>query len=170
MKQLDLADAKFVLGRSLMELNRMQIAQAQSVNEPEIRLCARQAYAHYIPRIGKEPAPINADYSSMIADGSVYIGIDDTKRMIGFIVFYKDAGSMFIENVAILPSFQGHGFGKRLIAFCEQEARQQNIFKVSLYTNEKMTENVAMYQKMGYLEVGRRHEDGFNRVFFEKLL
>lgn len=33
-----------------------------------------------------------------------------------------------------------------------------------LYTNEKMTENLSIYPKLGYVEVGRRTENGFNRV------
>ena len=31
-----------------------------------------------------------------------------------------------------------------------------------------MTENLSFYPRMGYAEVDRRHEDGFDRVFFEK--
>lgn len=41
---------------------------------------------------------------------------------------------------------------------------------VHLYTNEKMVENLAIYPRLGYAETGRRHEDGFNRVYFEKRL
>ena len=39
-----------------------------------------------------------------------------------------------------------------------------------LYTNEKMTANLSIYLRLGYTETGRRIEDGFKRVFFEKLL
>jgi len=41
---------------------------------------------------------------------------------------------------------------------------------VELYTNEIMTENIAIYTRLGYDEIERKHEDGFNRVFFRKLL
>jgi len=43
-------------------------------------------------------------------------------------------------------------------------------FAVHLYTNEKMTDNLSIYPRLGYVEVARRHEDGFDRVFFEKRL
>jgi hypothetical protein len=33
-----------------------------------------------------------------------------------------------------------------------------------------MTENLSIYPRLGYVEVARRSEDGFNRVFFEKQL
>ena len=37
-----------------------------------------------------------------------------------------------------------------------------------LYTNARMTENLSLYPHLGYVEVERREEDGFDRVFFEK--
>lgn len=33
-----------------------------------------------------------------------------------------------------------------------------------------MTDNLSIYPRLGYVEVERRLEDGFNRVFFEKRL
>lgn len=60
--------------------------------------------------------------------------------------------------------------GKALIAFCENEARRLGLDAVRLYTNEKMTANLSIYLRLGYTETGRRIEDGFKRVFFEKLL
>ena len=77
---------------------------------------------------------------------------------------------MFLENVAVLPAAAGWGIGKSLIAFCETEARRFGLGAVHLYTNEKMIENLAIYPRLGYGEVDRRMEDGFNRVFFVKHL
>lgn len=57
-----------------------------------------------------------------------------------------------------------------LINFCENAARQRGMNVVHLYTNEKMTDNLAIYPKLGYVEVSRRTENGFNRVYFEKPL
>ena len=42
--------------------------------------------------------------------------------------------------------------------------------RLSLYTNEVMTENQAIYTHLGYREVGRHTEDGYRRVYMEKLL
>jgi hypothetical protein len=55
-----------------------------------------------------------------------------------------------------------------LIGFCEEAAWRQGFGKVQLYTNEKMTENLSIYPKLGYVEIDRRTENGFNRVYFEK--
>ena len=39
-----------------------------------------------------------------------------------------------------------------------------------LYTNEMMTDNLSIYPKLGYVKVAQGTEDGFKRIYFEKLL
>jgi hypothetical protein len=38
------------------------------------------------------------------------------------------------------------------------------------YTHELMIENISLYRRLGYKEVERRAEEGFQRVFRRKLL
>ena len=132
-----------------------------------IRDCANRAYARYISAIGRRPAPMDADYASLIDGRSVYISFDGQEFQ-GFIACYPKNGSMLLDIVAVHPWFQGRGVGKKLIAFCEGQAVQLGLRNVCLYTNEKMTDNLSIYPKLGYVEVDRRTEDGFNRVYFEK--
>jgi ribosomal protein S18 acetylase RimI-like enzyme len=146
------------------------IRQAEAADEPDIRNCAEQAYAPYVPLIGRKPAPMIADFGAQIAAGHIYVATGDDGIFQGFIVFYPEERHILLENVAVLPRAAGRGIGKALIRFCENEARQGGFSAVHLYTNEKMTENLSIYPRLGYAEVGRRSEDGFNRVFFEKPL
>jgi len=55
-----------------------------------------------------------------------------------------------------------------LMDHAEDMARAQGLAAVTLFTNEKMHENIALYTKIGFTETGRKTEDGFNRVFFRK--
>jgi ribosomal protein S18 acetylase RimI-like enzyme len=146
------------------------IRQASAKDEPAIRDCAEQAYVRYVPLIGRKPAPMVADFEAQIAAGDVYVATDDEDDVQGFIVFYPEGRHILLENVAVRPSAAGRGIGRSLIRFCEVEARRRGFHAVHLYTNEKMTENLSIYPRLGYVEVGRRTEDGFNRVFFEKPL
>ena len=146
------------------------IRQAIASDEPEIRECAEQAYAQYVPLIGRKPAPMVADFATQIAEGEVFVATDDQDGFQGFIVFSAEGRRVLLENVAVLPRAVGRGVGKALINFCENAARERGIGAVFLYTNEKMTENLSIYARLGYAEVGRRIEDGFNRVYFEKVL
>ncbi|MES2205984.1 MAG: GNAT family N-acetyltransferase [Pseudomonadota bacterium] len=146
------------------------IRRAEVSDEPNIRKCAEQAYDRYVPLMGQKPAPMVADYATQIAEGKVYIATDEQSNFQGFIVFYAEEAHILLENVAVLPSAAGRGVGKALINFCEQAGRQLGLSAVHLYTNEKMVENLSIYPKLGYSEVARRTEDGFNRIYFEKTL
>ncbi|MFZ2871296.1 GNAT family N-acetyltransferase [Zavarzinia sp.] len=113
---------------------------------------------------------MRADYGAQIEAGDGYVALDEVGCLLGFIVFYPRDSVMMLENVAVMPSAAGRGVGKSLISYCESEARRRGLGAVSLYTNEKMAENLSIYPRLGYAEVARRTEDGFNRVYFEKPL
>ncbi|WP_455926208.1 GNAT family N-acetyltransferase [Pseudomonas putida] len=146
------------------------IRLAQAKDEPAIRHCAEQAYARYVPALGRKPAPMTADFTAQIAAGSVYVAMNEQATLEGFVVFYAEHDHVLLENVAVLPSATGRGIGKSLISFCESASQRLGLKAVQLYTNEKMTDNRLMYARLGYVEVGRRTEHGFERVYFEKHL
>lgn len=144
------------------------IRPATAADETAIRACATAAYSKYIAAIGRKPAPMTADYTAHIARGEVHVAVDDAGALLGFIVFFSEGKSMQLENVAVQPEAAGQGIGKGLVKLCEDEARRRGHAVVKLYTNEKMTENISLYPRLGYKETGRRSEHGFDRVFFEK--
>jgi N-acetylglutamate synthase-like GNAT family acetyltransferase len=146
------------------------IRPAKAKDEPAIRHCAEQAYARYVPEIGRKPAPMTADFTAQIAAGIVYVATDEDATFQGFVVFYAQEEHVLLENVAVLPSAAGRGVGKSLISFCESAGRQLGMNAVHLYTNEMMTDNLSIYPKLGYIQVALRTEHGFKRVYFEKSL
>ncbi|MFT3803641.1 MAG: GNAT family N-acetyltransferase [Burkholderiaceae bacterium] len=146
------------------------IRRALAGDETAVRACVEDAYAHYVPLIGRKPAPMLADYAAQIAAGQVYVATQGSDTVLGLIVFFPVEQSMFLENVAVCKAAAGKGIGKSLIRFCEDEARRLGLASVSLYTNERMVDNLGMYPRLGYVEVGRRREAGFDRVFFEKFM
>jgi ribosomal protein S18 acetylase RimI-like enzyme len=131
------------------------------------RALVRRAYALYVPRMGKEPAPMLADYGALIAAGEVH-ALEDAGSPAALIVIYPKDDALFIENIAVDPGAQGRGHGRTLLAFAEREARRLGLEFLRLYTNARMTENLAYYPSLGFRETERREEDGYSRVFFEK--
>ena len=141
-----------------------------------IRRVAHAAYALYVPRIGREPAPMVADFAASVAAGTVWVAAapEPDFAVMGFVVAYPEIESggkhWHLENVAVDPAAQGHGLGGALIAHAEDLARADGARAVELYTNLKMTENQSLYPRLGYVEKGRGVEDGFDRVFYRKEL
>jgi ribosomal protein S18 acetylase RimI-like enzyme len=72
--------------------------------------------------------------------------------------------------VAVHPAYQGQGIGRRLLQLAEVEALRQGFAHIDLYTHERMTENIALYQRLGYVETARRTEKGYQRVYMRKTL
>ena len=144
------------------------IRQAQATDQRAVVACVRAAYSKYLVRMGKEPAPLHADYEALIAQGVVYVLADDKEGVRGALVMIPQKRSMFVENVAVDPRFQGQGLGQMLMAFVEQQARKEQLNEIRLYTNELMTENLRFYHKLGFEEESRRVQDGYHRVFLRK--
>jgi ribosomal protein S18 acetylase RimI-like enzyme len=59
-------------------------------------------------------------------------------------------GEYYISNVAVLPRFQGHGIGSRLLAFAEHQARSVGLSRVSLCVDMDNDGAFRLYQRMGY--------------------
>jgi ribosomal protein S18 acetylase RimI-like enzyme len=147
----------------------MEIRQARVTDLHGIRRCAEAAYSIYVPRMGKRPAPMVADFARLIGDGNVHV-LSDGGTIAGFAVFYVRGNHVHLENVAVHPDFQKRGHGVQLIAYAEHFAAEAGMNAVELYTNVKMAENLSLYPRLGYKEIGRWQEDGFDRVFFRKTL
>lgn len=142
------------------------IRHAKPDDAAAIREIAEASYARYVPRIGRRPAPMDADVDAQVGQGVLYV-YDDGKPL-GYIAFWPEGGAMVLDAVGVAPEASGRGIGKALIGFCEAEAARLELERISLYTNAKMTENLSMYPHLGYVETHRMVQDGFDRVFFEK--
>lgn len=132
-----------------------------------LRALVRAAYAKYIPRLGREPAPMLDDYAARIAAGQAWV-LEEDGALLGALILEDEPGALLLYNIAIAPEAQGKGIGRRLIAFTEAEARCRGYALLRLYTNAKMVENVAMYPRLGFTETHRGSEAGHRRVYFEK--
>jgi ribosomal protein S18 acetylase RimI-like enzyme len=144
-----------------------EIVQAARGDARAVAECVRAAYAHYVERIGREPAPMTADYEALIDAGEVWVARAG-EDVAGVLVLRPQPPALQLENIAVAPGRQGQGLGRALMAFAEDRARAEGLAEVVLYTNERMTENLRFYPALGYAETGRAVQDGFARVFYRK--
>jgi N-acetylglutamate synthase-like GNAT family acetyltransferase len=100
-----------------------EIRPARAGDIPAIRRLVGEAYAVYVPRIGREPGPVSADYAALVVLGAVSVAVDG-EAIVGVLVLRPQPTSLLLENVAVDPAGQGRGIGRRLIAFAEQRARE----------------------------------------------
>ena len=120
-----------------------------------VAACSRAAYAMYETRLGYAPIPATADYAAVLASEQVWL-LDDGSGCQGVLVLTPAADHLLVYSVAVAPAHQGLGLGRRLMVHAEAEAKHQGLPEVRLYTNARMTENIAFYAALGYREIGRR--------------
>jgi ribosomal protein S18 acetylase RimI-like enzyme len=155
-------------GQTIISEDRA-IQQATPDDLAQIERLIYAAYAKYLDRMEKPPAPLLADYAALIARGEVYI-LALRGEIAGALVIEAQDRALLIENVAVDPAAQGQGLGRRLMAFAEHYAWKRGLRELRLYTNEVMIENLAFYRRLGFEEVERRVDDGYHRIFLRKPL
>ena len=137
----------------------------------EIAGLVRRAYSMYLPRMDREPAPMQDDYAVLVADGKVAVAVDgDSGDVAGAIVRWIVDGDMYVDNIAVDPAAHGRGVGNLLLELAVDEGRRSGCGRVWLYTNAVMTENVGYYERRGFVQYDRRIDEGYDRIFFERIL
>jgi ribosomal protein S18 acetylase RimI-like enzyme len=146
------------------------IRLAGPADRDTVEAIVRDAYAVYTERIGRPAGPMFDDYGALIAAGAASVLEAPDGTIAAIIVLLPKADHLLLDNIAVRRDRQGQGFGCRLIAFAEAEARRLGHSEVRLYTHETMTENIALYTRLGFAETGRGRDAGYDRVFMTKRL
>ena len=146
-----------------------QLRPATPADVEAVTALVQAAYGHYVERLGGAPRPLVDDYSEVVATQDVTVAVRDGE-VVGLIVLGTDDGGLFVDNVAVHPSFQGTGAGRALLEHAEARALLQGFDSIYLYTHELMSENLDLYERIGYAEYERRaHGDG-HLVYLRKPL
>ena len=152
--------------------DRLGAYSFRSANEFDVSKVAalvNAAYGHYVERIGMLPRPMTDDYAGVIRNRRVTVA-ELHGTITGVLVLTVDDEGFLIDNVAVDPGHRGTGLGRALLKFAEAEARRAGFDSIHLYTHEKMTENLALYSRIGYVEYDRRSQGDFSLVFMRKHL
>jgi GNAT superfamily N-acetyltransferase len=145
------------------------LRRAGAHDTASVTTCAVQAFRHYIPRLGLTPIPVTKDYGTAIANAQVWVATQQGQTIAALVLDVTDEGFL-IDVIAVLPQHQGTGVGRALLELAEHEALRQGHDSIYLFTNEKMTENRALYERIGYVEYKRLSLAERTRVFLRKPL
>jgi ribosomal protein S18 acetylase RimI-like enzyme len=150
-------------------LSGFSLRPATAADVPRLAEVVRAAYGHYVERLGEPPRPMTDDYAEVVHTHRVTVA-EAGGEIVGLIVLGVDDEGFFIDNVAVNPSHQGIGAGKALLEHAEAAARDAGFDSIFLYTHERMVENLALYERIGYVEYDRRLHDRARIVYMSKQL
>lgn len=137
------------------------IRRATSADVDAIAALARDAYAKYIARIGRAPEPMSADYAAIVGEGDTWLAMD-ADTIAGALTLRGGGDYLLIWSIAVATAHQGQGIGRCLLHWAEDQAKARGHAELRLYTNERMTENQAIYERLGYVRT--RREERPDRV------
>ncbi len=72
-------------------------------------------------------------------------------------------GRLYLGKLAVEPALQGRGLARQLVALAEERARALGFAILELETRVELTENHAIFARLGFVETGRKAHPGFDR-------
>ena len=148
-------------------MNHAEPRRAAAGDAEAVTTLVREAYAKYIPRMGREPYPMTVNYANAIRDEQMWV-VEDNGRIIAVLGLIPGNDHLMIENIAVATAHQGGGIGRKLLSFAEAEATRQGLHELRLYTAQAMTENIRLYSRFGYSETERKTVGDIPRVYMCK--
>ncbi len=114
-----------------------------------IRELTRAAYAEWVPLIGREPLPMQADYDRAVREHAIDL-LTVGGALVGLIETKLQPDHLWIENVAVAPERRGRAYGRLLLAQAERRAVNAGRAEIRLQTNAAFAANLALYAGLGY--------------------
>jgi ribosomal protein S18 acetylase RimI-like enzyme len=147
----------------------VRLRPAEAGDVPRLTALVQAAYGPFAERIGRPPRPLTADYADVVRRGRTTVA-ELGGEIAGLIVLDVDDEGFLVDNVAVDPSHQGAGVGRVLLEHAEASARRAGFDSIYLYTAEAASENLALYDRIGYREYDRRLHDAVCLVYLRKPL
>ena len=87
--------------------------------------------------------------------------------IVGSVRSYLERGTAYIGRLIVKPEYQNKRIGTKLMEAMEQHFKFANRYE--LFTGQKSTRNLHLYQKLGYYEFKRVPvNESLTMVFLEK--
>jgi ribosomal protein S18 acetylase RimI-like enzyme len=147
----------------------VRLRPATGADVPRLTELVDTAYGRYVERIGGPPGPMTEDYADVVRNRQVTVA-ERGGEIVGLVVLGAGDEGFVVDNVAVDPAHQGSGVGRALLEHAEEAAWRAGFDSIYLYTHEKMTENQALYARIGYVEYDRRVQGDARIVYLRKRL
>ena len=87
---------------------------------------------------------------------SLWLVALDQEQVIGYVGSQSVLDAADMMNIAVAPEYRRQGIGIRLIQDLIQQLRAVNVRSLALEVRVSNTAAIALYEKMGFVSVGRR--------------
>jgi DNA-binding MarR family transcriptional regulator len=157
--------------RRLLLASQVELAEADPASPPA-RFAAREYYAELAARFEEGFDPMIggtvADPSISPPQGLLLLAAVAGETVgCGALTFHSPTVAE-LKRVWAAPSVRGLGLGRRLVEALEDRARAAGATTVQLDTNRALTDAIAMYRRLGYIEVSPYNDNPYADHWFAK--
>lgn len=152
---------------------RVGLRLAVPADLPAIEQLQQDAYARNRELLGVEPLPLLADYRAIMRDHVIWLAHElesPDEHLAGVLVIAPQADALLIWSIATAPLAQGMGVARQLLTLAERIAEKSGLSRLTLYTGEKLEQNIAWYMRQGFAETRREALPDRVIVHMEKAL
>ena len=126
------------------------VRKAKLKDAVAMKRCIDAAYARYVGKIDHLPAFSEGIEQDIVESQSFVLENDGEVAGILIMVALTNKQAIKLVNVAVQPDQGGQGFGRMLIDFAVDHARQMGCCEIVLNTHAQMTDNIGLYQHLGW--------------------
>lgn len=88
--------------------------------------------------------------------GTVFLLAEENGKILGYLGMKPVLDEGYISNVAVTSGARGKGIGSCLLKKLDEYAKEHEIKTISLEVRPSNAPAIALYEKFGYKQVGRR--------------
>ena len=159
---------RFIVRHCKLDIQALSFRRACAADAAAIRQLTRDVYAKWIPLIGREPMPMQADYEKAVESHWIDL-VEQAGSLVALIEMIPKADHLYVENIAVSEAHQGQGHARQLLNRASQLARASGLPELRLLTNKAFVTNLGLYERLGfenYAEVP--FPGGGTTVYFRK--
>lgn len=150
----------------------IDVRPATAADRAAVVKVLQRAFADYDGRLQPPPGALGETEASVRAHlekGSIAIAFI-AGEPVGAMFIDRKGDALFLSRVSVVPEKRGSGITARMVALAEEEARRQGVHALTLRVREVLTQNVALFERLGFRETGRHgHEAEPETVMIDML-
>jgi molybdopterin-guanine dinucleotide biosynthesis adapter protein len=139
----------FIIRHCRLDAAKLSFRRAGKADAAAVRQLTRDVYAKWIPAIGREPKPMQADYETAVADHWIDL-FEQHGKLVSFIEMIPKSDHLYVENIAVSEAHQGQGLARQMLDHAASLAKASGLPELRLLTNKAFTANLALYDRLGF--------------------
>jgi len=131
-----------------------------------VRSLIIEAFAYMGPRIAPPSSALRLTSKSIQADAEsdTLLLAYSAGDIVGCLFARQKNDALYISKLAVKPTLQRAGIGRKLMEAARGEARLRGIGTLELETRIELTENHATFARMGFVQTAENSHEGFERT------